>query len=543
MRAPLLIVIFGASLLAGCTVGPTYVKPEVPVEAVYAEQTSLETTNPPPGDWWKTFNDPELDKLIQNALRTNYDLQIAYSRVRQSRFQRNITAADLFPQVDADAGYSHTRGSQSVVLPLGGSSGSGSSGGAGAAGASAAGSGASPQTKASRAVSKAEPQSSGSQSGSQAGAQNDAAFDDQLSPLGKGGLPGVVTDLYQLGFDATWEIDVFGAKRRQVEAATANLEAAEENRRRIALTVMAEVARNYFELRGLQARLDIARKNLAAQSNILELTTSQARSGLAPDTDAVRARAQVETTASTIPPLLAQERTLSHALSILVGQEPGALNAQLAAVQPLPPTPPVVSAGLPSALLRRRPDIRAAERNIAAANAQVGSAVADLFPKFALTGSAGLDSSTTQHLFDWESRYFLISPTVSWRIFDAGRIMSNIRLQKALADEAALQYRSTLLQALQDVENALVSYGMEQERLNRLRAAFQQNQVALDLETARYQHGLATFLEVLDAERSVLSSQDELAQSTSASITDLVALYKALGGGWPAAAPVMAERK
>ncbi len=208
------------------------------------------------------------------------------------------------------------------------------------------------------------------------------------------------------------------------------------------------------------------------------------------------------------------------------------MNDELNQTKPLPPTPPVVSVGLPSDLIERRPDIRAAERNIAAANARVGSAIADLFPKFALTGSVGLDSTSPDQLFNWESRYFLISPTVTWRIFDAGRIMSNIKLQKAMTEEAGLQYRSTILKALQEVEDALATYATDQERQVKLNAAYQQNQLALHLTQQRYEHGLVTFLEVLDAERTVLSSQNDLAQSASLSVTDVVALYKALGGGW-----------
>lgn len=510
----------GCLLMAGCAVGPNYVKPKPSVEPTYTELSASENTNSPPIDWWKTFHDAELEKLINKALQTNFDLRMAYARVRQSRFQRNIVAADLFPQVDADAGYIHARGSKNVVLPLGGSG--GSSGGSG-------GSSATPQTTASGVVSRAASQPS---SASQTSQQNDSAFDNQLTPFGKGGLPGAVTDLYQAGFDANWEIDVFGGKRRQVEAANADLAAARETRRQMALTIMAEVARDYFELCSFQQRRDIARQNLEAQSNILVLTQSRVQAGLAPEADTVQAEAEVEATAASIPPLTAQVRISIHALSILVGQEPSALATELNQVPSPPSAPPIVSVGLPSDLIERRPDIRAAERSLAAANARVGSAQADLFPKFALTASAGLDSTSIQNLFDWDSRYFLISPTVTWRIFDAGRIMSNIRLQKSIKDEAGLQYQSTLLKALQEVEDSLVIYGTDKERQDSLNAAYEKNNVALDLVKMRYEHGLVTFLEVLDAERTVLSSQDELARSTGSCLTDLVALYKALGGGW-----------
>ena len=533
MRLQYYFIVVAVSLLvAGCTVGPKYVKRQLKTEPVYAEMTDNETTNPPPKDWWKTFNDPELDKLINEALQQNFDLRMAYTRIREARFQRNIVAADLFPQVDADAGYGRARGSKNVILPLGGSGGSG-----GSASSHVASSKTSQTQSTARSVSQPSgSQSSGTQpagsAGTQGGGQNDSAFDDQLSPFGKGGLPGVSTDLYQVGFDANWEIDVFGSKRRQVEAANADTQAAREERQRIALTTMAEVARNYFELRGLQMRLDIARQNLEAQSNIWELTRSQARSGLAAEADVVRARAEVETTSADTPPLEQQAKTLMHALAILVGSEPTALSEELAKGGVLPPKPPMVSVGLPSQLLERRPDIREAERQVAAANARIGSAKADLFPKFALIASTGLDSTSAENLFSWDSRYFLISPTVTWRIFDAGRIISNIRLQQALTDEADLQYQYTLLQALQEVEDALVNYAGEQEHLDRLAAASKQDEITLDLARQRYEHGLVSFLEVLDAERTELSAQDQVAQSTATSTVDLVALYKALGGGW-----------
>jgi NodT family efflux transporter outer membrane factor (OMF) lipoprotein len=223
-----------------------------------------------------------------------------------------------------------------------------------------------------------------------------------------------------------------------------------------------------------------------------------------------------------------------HALSVLIAREPPELEKELLASQPLPPLPPVIPVGLPSQLLERRPDIRAAEREIAAGNARIGSAEADLLPKFALIASAGLDSSTFNNLFDLSSRYFLISPTVTWRIFDAGRIISNIRLQKSIREEMRLQYQATVLKALQEVEDSLVNYAMERERINELETARDQNRLALQLAHQRYEHGLVSFLNVLDAERTVLAAEDALAQSNTSEVTDLVALYKALGGDWEA---------
>jgi NodT family efflux transporter outer membrane factor (OMF) lipoprotein len=516
------------TLLSGCTVGPNYEREKVSVGKNFGEAGKTVSTNSPVSDWWKTFNDPELEKLVGEALRENLNLQIATARIRESRFQRNMAAADLFPNVDADAGYAISRGSENVKLPLGGSSSSSSSGSSSSSSTShsAVQSKAQSQSQSAGANSSQNSSSSGGSSG------NDSAFDNQLTPFGKGGLPGATTELYQAGFDASWEIDVFGGKRRQVEAATAEVEAADESRRDLTVTLLAEVARNYFELRGIQERLEIAKKNLSAQNEILELTRSRAKSGLTSEADVTRAAAETATTAAIIPPLEAGERQLIHALSTLLAQEPNALSDELEKIQPLPPPPPEVPVGLPSELIERRPDIREAERQIVAANARIGSAQADLFPKFALIASAGLDSSSPGNLLDWESRYFLISPTVTWRIFDAGRIISNIQLQKANKQEAALQYRATILNALQEVEDTLVNYATEQKRRNDLTDALEQNKLSLEFARARYEHGLVSFLDVLAAERNVLSAQDALAQSNLAVTTDLVALYKALGGGW-----------
>jgi multidrug efflux system outer membrane protein len=518
LKIDLTILLASLMFLAGCTVGPDFVKPNASVEKSFPELTSQTTTNPPPANWWKTFDDPELTKLMEEALRQNYDLEAAVVRIRESRFQRSIAAADMFPTVDADAGFAHSYGSKNVVLALHGSSGGSGSSSSSSSSASTSG--------------KARSQSAASGSAGGSASANDSSFDDQLNPLGAGGLPGATTDLYQVGFDASWEIDVFGGKRRATEAANDELQAAIERQHDLTITLLAEVARDYFELRGFQQRLEIARKNLKDQNDIVELTRSRAHSGLATDADVARATAEAATTASTIPPLRAQVEMSIHALSVLIAREPEALKKELTAVQALPLLPPEVPVGLPSELVERRPDIRESEREVAAANARIGQSESDLFPKFALVGTTGLDSSSIQNVFDWDSRYFLISPTVTWRIFDAGRILSNMRLQKALTEEAELQFRSNVLKALQEVEDNLVAYATEQERYNRLRVAYDQNTLALELSRKQYQQGLVSFVEVLDAERNALSSQDDLTQSNLTKITDLVALYKALGGGW-----------
>jgi NodT family efflux transporter outer membrane factor (OMF) lipoprotein len=508
------------ALLAGCAVGPTYHQPKVEVSQHFGELANGANSNAkirpvnesaPEAEWWRTFNDPELNHLIASALRENYDLRVSAERIREARYQRSIIAADLFPNVDADGGYFRGRGSKNVKLQLG----------------SGGGSGGDPP-----ADPPSDPPGPGGGSTGGSSQISPNAFANVLTPFGQGGLPGVSSSLYQIGFDSTWELDVFGGNRRRLQAAAADLSAAVESLHAVTLSLMAEVAMDYLQLRGTQQRLAIARKNLAAQKETLDLTESRANAGLTSRADVTRAAAQVAITSATIPPLETSARRSIHALSTLLAKEPTALDRELSVEQPLPVVPPEIPVGLPSELLKRRPDIRRAERQIASANAHIGSAKADLFPKFALTGSAGLDTTSPGNLFNWESRYFLISPTVTWRIFDAGRILSNVALQKANERESVVQYRNTILTAFREVEDALVAYAQEQAHHESLTRARAQTEESLDLVRQQYEHGLATFLEVLDAQRNVLSIEDQLAQSNQAVTTDLVALYKALGGGW-----------
>jgi multidrug efflux system outer membrane protein len=528
-----------AAPLTGCKVGPNYQRPTTPLDSTYdglttptpTTQASTPTSGKVLTDWWRTFNDPELDHLIAEAIAQNYDLRIAAARIRQARAQRNITAADLFPEVDAGAGYNHARGSKNVKLSLGGSSAAGS-GGSSSTGSGAANSSGLQSIKPLAQQAGSSGAGGSTPSGAASVDRGSSPFSNPLSPIGAGGLPGQTTDLYQVGFDATWEVDVFGGTRREVEAATADVQAAVESRRDMMVTLLAEVARNYVELRGTQRRLEVARANLAAGQEILDLTHSIQQSGLTTDLDVARAAGQTAATAALIPPLEAAVRRSMHALAILVAKNPDALDAELDAIHPLAALPPEVPVGLPSDLLLRRPDIRRAERQIAAANARIGSATADLFPKFGLTGSVGLDATQFKNLFDWESRYFLISPTITWPIFDAGRIVNNISLQKGNTDEAILVYKKTVLVALQDVEDSLINYATEQARHKALEQVLKQNHTALDIAKAQYAHGLVDFLNVLDAERTVFSAEDELAQSDVTMSTNLVAVYKSLGGGW-----------
>jgi NodT family efflux transporter outer membrane factor (OMF) lipoprotein len=347
-----------------------------------------------------------------------------------------------------------------------------------------------------------------------------------------GGSDTATRNLFQTGLDAVWEIDIFGGVRRSVEAADADVQFAVENHRDVLVTLVSEVALNYIELRGFQQEIVIARNNLAAQQQTAELTRKRFQGGLVGALDVANADAQVATTASQIPQMEAAVQQAIYNLSVLLGLEPTALLKELSPTNSIPATPPEVPIGIPSELLRRRPDIRRAEAKIHGATARIGVATADLYPKFNLTGSVNFQNDQLHGLINWKDRFWTVGPAVDWQIFSAGRVSSNIELQKALQQESVLAYQKTVLTALQDVENALVAYAKEHERRKSLVDAVAANRKAVELATQLYMHGQTNFLNVLDAQRSLFVSEDSLVQSTRNLSTDLVALYKALGGGW-----------
>ncbi|MBC7773499.1 MAG: efflux transporter outer membrane subunit, partial [Pyrinomonadaceae bacterium] len=350
---------------------------------------------------------------------------------------------------------------------------------------------------------------------------------------GSVGTPaGTEGDLYRVGFDASWEIDVFGGVRRNVEAADADIAASIEDRRDVLITLLAEVAQNYIELRGFQRRAAIARTNLETQAETLKITGARVKAGLASDLDVARAEAQVQTTESQIPSLDSAARRSIHILSVLLAKHPTALSEELSAIAPIPAAPPQVPIGLPSDLLRRRPDIRRAERQLAAATARIGVATADLFPRFSLVGSLGLESSQFDSVGDSSSGFWSIGPSVSWPILDFGRIRSNIDVRTAREEQGFVAYERVVLVSLREVEDALVAFMKEQARHRSLNAATESNRRAANLAKQLYQDGLSDFLSVLQAQRDLFESEDAIAQSDLAITTNLVSLYKALGGGW-----------
>lgn len=340
------------------------------------------------------------------------------------------------------------------------------------------------------------------------------------------------TNLYQAGFDARWELDVFGGVRRAVEAAVADIAVAEENRRAVLVTLLAEVARNYLEVRGSQTRLVVAEKNIFTQRQALEIAKARFGAGLSSELDVAQAKAQLATTEAGVPLLETSLRQSIHQLGVLLGLPPESLLEELLATATIPSGPPEVPSGLPSELLRRRPDIRQAEQEIAAATARVGVATANLFPRFFLTGAVGQASVDSSDLFNGWSRYWSIGPSVTWPVFTAGRLRAQVAVQNAREEQAAIRYEQTVLSALKDVEDALIAYSKEQATRESLIQAVKANRQASDIANELYSRGLVDFLNVLVTQRAQYNTEDALAQSAQRVSSNLVALYKALGGGW-----------
>lgn len=504
VRRPFCLAGALALLLAGCTVGPDFKAPKPDTPAGWTktalqpvatkEQPSRPSTEAVDGSWWASFQDPTLTSLIARASAANLDLRQAVLRIAEARAQHDITAAAQFPTLSGDGGYTRERISEktaftSLLGSLGGAHGP-PSGGAPGGGAPAGG------------VSGAIPS-----------------------------LPNPF-DQYQWGFDASWEIDLFGGVRRSIEAADATTQASIEDRNDMLVSLQGDVARYYIDLRATQLRRSVLEDDLTSQRDILDLTRDRARVGIGNDVDVANAAAEVTSTEAQLPPATAEIAQDINQLSLLLALPPGGLRAELDTAKPVPPVPPQVPVGLPADLARRRPDIRRAEAQLHAATAQIGVAVAQLFPQLTLNADVGVQAQRFADLSSWAGRFFSLGPSLEIPVFSGGSRRATVRLQDVKAQEAAVAYASTVLSALHEVENALTVYGTEQSRHASLAETLAQNRIALNLAQQRYQSGIANFLDVLDAERTLQQTELSLADSTAAVSTDLVALYKALGGGW-----------
>ena len=368
---------------------------------------------------------------------------------------------------------------------------------------------------------------------------NGNAIYQHIKPSAKGplaalsqGAPVKSLDFYQYGFDATWELDLWGKVRRAVEAADAQIDASAEARRDALVSVLAEVARDYLRLRGIQAQLRISKANLATAQDILDLTKKRANDGLSSQLDVANAGAQAATIAADIPQLEQQQAQAINQLSFLLAQPPGALADELIEPNPVPPPPPKVPVGLPSELAQRRPDIRQAEAQLHAATAQIGVAKANFYPSVTLSASFALQAGKFADLANWDSRSLTAGPLVSIPIFEGGKLTGNLVLTETRQQEAALDYQRVVLSAWQEVADALVAYQAEQHRRDRISVAVAENRRALKLARAQYADGFASFLQVLTAQQQLLAAEQKEADSITTVSANLVALYKALGGGW-----------
>ena len=473
-------------LLSACSVGPDYQAPINQIDGGYHGMKAGEASSPlaasPRPNWWKSFNDPQLDSLIDRAIGGNLSLQQSVLRIAGAREQLSQARGGWFPAVNAKAGM--TRQQLGV---------------------------------------KGELESNG-------------VYDrlGDVDPQVRSALDGLSrpVNIYQGSFDAAWELDMWGKVRRQVEMAGAQQQELIENRNDALVSLEAEVARVYLQLRGAQAVSQTLQTQIDVAAQTLELTQSQQRNGLAPQLDVENARAQLSSLRAQLPQYQAQAQQAMNGLAVLIGKPPGALDAELSASKAMPKLPAAVPVGVPSELARRRPDIRQAEASLHAATANIGVSVAQLFPSVSLTGELGVRNTHANYLDNWSSHFYSFGPSVSIPIFQGGRLVSSVKLARAQQASAALGYRQTVLTALQDVENALVSYRTDQQQVAGLDETVDALQNAFDLANDSYRQGISSFIEVLDAQRQLAQAKQQAEQARVQSSVDLVALYKALGGGW-----------
>jgi multidrug efflux system outer membrane protein len=414
--------------------------------------------------WWKQFEDPILDRLIDRAVAGNRDVKTATALLRETRALYDLDRFDLAPTVTAQAGYTRQLVSDAV-------------------------------------------------------------------------LPGTPRDsrtfgFWSAGFDATWEVDLFGRIRRSNEAAYAEVGVADASRRDVLVTLLAEVARNYFEYRGSRFQLEVAKRNAKNQEESLAFVTARFNAGRGTELDVSRAKAELQSTRALIPPIEADALRARNRIAVLLGEPPSGFVLEAPPPAPLDKLPAMVAIGRPEDLLRRRPDVRQAERSLAAATARIGVATADLFPRLTFNGTFGPQASTIPSLFKAGAAAYSFGPQLSWAAFDLGRVEARIRAAGAHADAELHRYEQTVLLALEDTENALILLGRTRERRDALVEAVSSSERAAELAEARYQGGAVDYLASLDAQRTVLSFQLQLSESQTRTVTALIGLYKALGGGW-----------
>lgn len=477
-RRYLLQPAFALSLLslAACSVGPDFQRPEGPrVDAWASPQKAAPSQvvdSPLDERWWDVFNDPQLSALSRRVLTDNLDLQLASSRLEQSRAARQVVTAERYPTTSASGGYARKR-------------------------------------------------NSGEGLNDPSGHEGKSAF-----------------NLWDAGFSASWELDFWGRVRRETEAADATLEVAENDRRGVLLSVLAETAQDYIQLRGVQSTRAVTEQNLDVARHSLKLSQLRLADGVATDLDVAEAAAQVATIESQLPALQQRQAQLINALSLLLGEPPQALHAELAADAPVPQTPRQVAIGLPSQLAERRPDIRQAEARLHAATASIGVAQGDFYPRITLSGNFGSQAMQLSDFGSWGSRQFGIGPQFSLPLFDGGRLRGMLHLREAQQQEAAIAYQQTVLRAWHEIDDQLTRYNSSQLRRDSLAEAVRQNQIALRTAQQQYVEGVVDFVNVLTVQGALLATQEQLVESSTGVSLAMVGLYKALGGGWESVYPL-----
>lgn len=461
---------FLATMCAGCVlVGPDYEPPQVTMPDKFSETGA----QAPQGElqldrWWGSFKDPTLERLIGDAVLSNKDLQSAVARVNQSRALYNQTFLDLFPTITSDGQYTNSHVPTSTFA------------------------GGAIQT----------------------------------------GKTHINNDYYATGFDAVWELDIFGRVRRGVEARDAEVDASVAGVQDAIRILVSEVARNYFQLRGLQQQILVAKQNAKTQEQVVKVAEALFKGGQSTEFDVVRSRAQEYNTLAAVPPLEADAKATIYRLSVLTGKQPVELVPLLEPTAALPAYDGPMSLGDPAALLKRRPDIRAAERNLAAATASIGVVEGDLFPKVTFNGSIALQAPSVPELTSGDNDAWNLVPTISWPAFNLGRVLARVDQAEAATAEALARYEQSVLLALEETEGALARFTAARQRRDFLKVSVEQSGKALAIARTQYENGLVDLLPVLDAQRAALASQLELVGSETNLLTSLVQLCKALGGGW-----------
>jgi multidrug efflux system outer membrane protein len=490
--------------LLGCTVGPNYRPPDPPAVPKWKDQAAqgilADQKSDPDPSWWLSFNDPILTELIDKGIKNNLDVQQAVIRVLEARQSIATARAAGLPTLSGNASYQREQLGAKGILESKGA-----------------------YEELNTLANRLKPY--------------DATVPGLSTDILNGGnqaLNGFTApvNLYQYGLDASWELDLFGRVRRSVEQARAQSQAQSEALNDALIILESEIVQSYVQLRGAQALNASQEENVKAAEQNLDLTQRRQKNGLTTELDVDQARTQLDDTRRQLPAYDGQAQQAMNALSLLIGDAPGAVDEQLRESKPVPPIPKVVDVGVPAALARRRPDIRQAEAKLHAATANVGVAVASFYPDISLTGNIGMRALDASYLTNWASHFYTAGPAVSLPIFSGGRLSAGLTLARAEEKEAALSYRATVLNALREVEDALVTYRVDRASRDLLQDTLDSAQVTWDLARNQYDHGLSSFINVLNAESTVLGDRQALVHANVQLVNDIVSLYRALGGGW-----------